>query len=109
MENILTRAVGSKQAVEADICELNCFRDDQLIICSDGLSTKVTPKEITAITASHPPAHSCRTLVQLANERGGDDNISAVVLRVIAVRREHGSVLGKWIDRIKQRLTSTET
>jgi protein phosphatase len=106
MGNILTRAVGPKDVVEADICELNCFKDDQLVICSDGLSTKVTPQEITAMTTAHPPAHSCRALVQLANERGGEDNISAVILRVTGVRRKHGPVFGKWLERVKQRLAS---
>jgi protein phosphatase len=106
MGNILTRAVGPNDAVEADICELNCFKDDQLVICSDGLSTKVTPKEISAITSAHPPAFSCRALVELANERGGDDNISAVVLRVAGVRRERCSGIGKWLERIRQRVTS---
>jgi len=106
MGNILTRAVGPKNVVEADICELNCFKGDQLIICSDGLSTKVTPQEISAMTAAQPPADSCRALVQLANDRGGDDNISAVVVRVTGVRRAHGSAIGKWLDRIKQRITS---
>jgi serine/threonine protein phosphatase PrpC len=42
----------------------------------------------------------------LANERGGDDNISAVVLRVTGVQRQHESVFGKWLDRMRQRLTS---
>ena len=106
MGNILTRAVGPKHAVEADICELNCFKDDQLVICSDGLSTKVEPKEIIALAIAHPPASACRAMVQLANERGGDDNISAVVLRVAGVRRRHGSVFGKWIYQVKQWLIS---
>jgi protein phosphatase len=109
MSNILTRAVGPKDAVEPDICELNCFRGDQLVICSDGLSTKVTPQEIAEITAAQPPASSCRTLVQLANDRGGDDNISAVVLRVTGVRRTQGSVIEKCLEWIKQRLTSIGT
>jgi PPM family protein phosphatase len=104
--NILTRAMGPKDTVEADICELNCFKGDQVVICSDGLSTKVTPNEISAITAAHPPADSCRALVQLANDRGGEDNISAVVLRVTDVRRKHCSGIGKWLDGIRQRITS---
>jgi protein phosphatase len=106
MSNILTRAVGPKNVVEADICELNCFKDDQLVICSDGLSTKVTPNEIIAFTGAHSPAASCRAMVALANERGGDDNISAVVLRVAGVRRRRDSVFRKWMNRMKQRLTS---
>lgn len=106
MGNILTRAVGSKSAVEADVCELNCFKGDILVICSDGLSTKVTAAEILSITSSRPPAAACRRLVELANQRGGEDNISAVVLRVTGVRRNPSSFFGKWIGRMKQRLTS---
>jgi protein phosphatase len=106
MCNILTRAVGPKNVVEADICELNCFKDDQLVICSDGLSNKVTPNEIAALTDAHPPASSCRAMVALANERGGDDNISAVVLRVAGVRRRRDSVFVKFINRIKKRFLS---
>ena len=109
MGNILTRAVGSKSAVEADICELNCFKGDILVICSDGLSTKVAPAEILAISAAQPPAAACRTLVELANQRGGDDNISAVVLRVTGVRRNPSSFIGKWVGWMKQRLTSIAT
>jgi protein phosphatase len=109
MSNILTRAVGSKLAVEADICELNCFKGDILVICSDGLITQVTASEILAIAGAQPPKAACRTLVDLANRRGGDDNISVVVLRVAAVRRHSCSVLGKWFSRMKQRLTSIGT
>jgi serine/threonine protein phosphatase PrpC len=106
MGNILTRAVGPKSLVEADICELNCFKDDQLVICSDGLSTKVAPREILSLTTAHPPGSACRAMVQLANERGGDDNISAVVLRVAGVRRQHRSVFIKWVYQVRQRLAA---
>lgn len=102
MGHILTRAVGPKMAVEADICELNCFKDDRLVICSDGLSTKVTPLEISAIAAAHSPADACSAMVELANERGGEDNISAVVLRISGVRRRNGTVFGKGVDRLRQ-------
>jgi len=104
MGNILTRAVGPKNLVEADICELNCFKDDLLVICSDGLSTKVAPQEILSLTSAHPPDSACRAMVQLANERGGDDNISAVVLRVAGVRRPHDSIFRKWICQVRHRL-----
>jgi protein phosphatase len=106
MGNILTRAVGSQEFVEADICELNCFKGDILVICSDGLSTQVAATEILAIAATQPPAAACRALVDLANQRGGDDNISVVVLKVTSVRRHDSSGFGRWIGRMKQRLTS---
>ena len=106
MGNILTRAVGSKDTVDADICELNAFKGDVLVICSDGLSTKVPPAEIMSIAASQPPGQACRELVDLANARGGDDNISAVVLRVTGVRRGAHSVFGKWLGRARRRLAA---
>jgi protein phosphatase len=104
--NVLTRAVGPRGTVEADICELNCFKGDALVICSDGLSTKVTPAEIMRLASSRSPAQACRALVNLANERGGDDNISAVVLQVTGVRPNSSSVLGRWANRMKKRLAS---
>ena len=106
MGNILTRAVGSKDTVDADICELNAFKGDVLVICSDGLSTKVPPLEIMSIATSRPPDEACRELVDLANARGGDDNISAVLLRVTGVRRGSHSVFGKWRARVRRRLAA---
>jgi len=104
--NVLTRAVGSKPAVEADICELSCYKGDILVICSDGLSTKVALPEILSIVTSRAPTHACRTLVDLANERGGDDNISIVIARVADVRRNYSSTLTRWVAQLKQRLLS---
>jgi protein phosphatase len=109
MGNVLTRAVGPKKAVEADLCELNCFRGDVLVMCSDGLSTKVSPPELLSIAGSRPPAEACRRLVELANLRGGDDNISTVVLHVNAVCNRRASMVGRWFRRLKRRLTTTRT
>jgi protein phosphatase len=104
--NVLTRAVGSKPAVEADMCELSCYKGDIVVICSDGLSTKVALLEILSIVTSRAPAQACRTLIDLANERGGDDNISIVIVRVADIRRNHPSTLTRWVAQLKQRLLS---
>jgi protein phosphatase len=104
--NVLTRAVGSQPAVVAEICELSCYKGDILVICSDGLSTQVALLEILSIVTSRAPAHACRTLVDLANERGGDDNISIVIARVADIRRNHPSTLTRWVGHLKQRLLS---
>jgi len=104
--NVLTRAVGSQPAVAADICELGCFKGDTLVICSDGLSTKVALPEILSIVTSQAPAQACRTLVDLANERGGDDNISIVIVRVTDIRRNHVSTFNRWVGQLRQRLFS---
>jgi protein phosphatase len=102
--NVLTRAIGPKATVEADLCELRCYRNDVLVICSDGLSTKVGAAEIQSIAGNRPPHYACRTLVDLANERGGEDNISAVVVRVTRVRTQNSFFAGRWVDRFKKRL-----
>jgi PPM family protein phosphatase len=86
--HMLTRAMGIDDTVRADICELQCFKGDTLVIASDGLSNKVSAEEIREIVAAKRPARACRILVDLANERGGDDNITVIVLRVKNVRRK---------------------
>jgi protein phosphatase len=67
------------------VCELQCFKGDSIIICSDGLSNKVTAAEMAAIVTAAAPAAACRTLVDLANQRGGEDNITVIVLKVTAL------------------------
>jgi protein phosphatase len=59
-----------------------CFTGDILVICSDGLTDMVATEEILASVTRYPPAEACRELVDLANDRGGTDNISVIVLRI---------------------------
>ena len=80
--HILTRAVGTEKSVKADIYEIQCFRDDMLVISSDGLIDKVSPQEILKLTRNNGPHAACQKLVELANDRGGDDNITVIVLKV---------------------------
>lgn len=80
--HVLTRAMGVKATVEANICEVPCFTGDILVICSDGLTDMVATEEILASVTRHPPDEACRELVDLANDRGGTDNISVIVLRI---------------------------
>ncbi len=80
--HLLTRAVGIDETVWPDVCETPCFKGDVLVISSDGLSNKVTPEEILEIAGNKPPRKACAALVDLANERGGDDNITVIVLKV---------------------------
>ena len=81
--HMLTRAVGTQETVQPDVREEAFSEGDVAVICSDGLSDKVTPGEILRIVLSEKPEKACRALVDLANKRGGDDNITVVVLRVI--------------------------
>ena len=80
--HVLTRAVGTDETVQADIFEIQCFKNDILVISSDGLSDKASPEEILTLVNSNGSDAACRRLVDLANERGGDDNVTAIVLKV---------------------------
>ena len=84
--HVLTRAVGTEGSVKADICELQCFRDDIIVISSDGLNDKVSPDEIREIVRNITPQATCQNLVNLANDRGGDDNITVIVIKVKMVK-----------------------
>ena len=82
LSHVLTRAIGTHSQVKIDIFELECFSDDIFVISSDGLTDKATPAEIQAIVETETPRNACRKLIDLANDRGGDDNITAVVVKV---------------------------
>ncbi len=104
--NVLTRAVGPKASVEADLCEISCYPHDVLVLCSDGLSNKVSPPEILNVVSSHPPREACRTLVDLANQRGGEDNISVVAVRVARMPRNRPSGVSRWRMWLKSALAA---
>jgi protein phosphatase len=66
----------------ADISEIQCFKGDVLIIGSDGLTDKVSKEEIHEIVKKDRPEKACRKLVDLANDRGGEDNVTVIVLKI---------------------------
>jgi serine/threonine protein phosphatase PrpC len=103
--HMLTRAVGIEETVKPDICEIQCFKGDILVISSDGLSDKVSPEEILGVVNKEQPDRACRSLVDLANERGGDDNVTVIVLNIKRVRHERGGIIGL-ISRIGQGLSN---
>ena len=98
LQHVLTRGMAAKERVRPDICESPCFGGDRLILCSDGLSGKVAPDEMLAMAASHSAPEACRALVDAANRRGGDDNITVIVLDVNKPN-SLGRRLRRWISR----------
>ena len=92
VRHVLTRAVGTEKSVKADIYEIQCFRDDILVISSDGLNDKVSPEEILKLAHNNKPDAACQKLVELANDRGGDDNITVIVLKVKLVKKSQHKV-----------------
>ena len=99
-KHILTRAIGVNESVQADICESQPFKDDIFIICSDGLSDKVSPEEIRDVVKIQAPAKACHTLVEIANKRGGDDNITVIVVKVIRTEKKKECGITKLFLRI---------
>src|SRR5262249_54013134 len=81
-QNVIIQALGTSPTVEVDITTLQLCSDDRLIICSDGLSNKVGPEELREIASQNDDlAFACRRFVEMANERGGEDNITVIVAR----------------------------
>lgn len=82
--NILTRALGIEPQVEVDLWELSAVPGDRFLLCSDGLFNEVEPDVITAtLRALTDPTQAAQELVRLANEGGGRDNITCVVVDIV--------------------------
>lgn len=85
--NVVTRALGMEATVQVDVQEQEARRDDTLLLCSDGLSDMVDdPVMLEAVVqAGDDMEGACAALVELANARGGKDNITAVLVRFAEV------------------------
>jgi len=83
-KNIITRSVGFERTVAVDLMGIELQVDDRFVVCCDGLSNLVEDPEILAIADGPSLVEAAERLVALANERGGDDNITVIVARVDA-------------------------
>ena len=97
--HMLTRAMGIEETVEPDICEIQYFKGDMVVISSDGLTDKVNPEEILDTLKRESTEKACQSLVDLANERGGDDNITVITLKVKSIQNGKGGIL-RWLSRL---------
>ena len=84
--HILTAALGSGAQVAADISPepFRLQKDDSLVLCTDGLWSLVTEREVASVIDENSPGDACRELVDIALQRGGPDNVTVLVLRVAA-------------------------
>jgi len=80
--NIITRSVGFEEQVAVDMMGVEVQRGDQLVICCDGLSNLVDDQEILGVVNGCAIDDAPQKLIDLANERGGDDNITVIVASV---------------------------
>ncbi|HEV3120675.1 MAG TPA: protein phosphatase 2C domain-containing protein [Isosphaeraceae bacterium] len=87
-KNVITRSLGPDPNVEVDLeGPYAVEQGDVYLLCSDGLTNFVNDHELGAFAANFHPDDACRYLLHLANLRGGQDNISVVIVRI-----------GPWID-----------
>ena len=85
-KNVIMRSVGVAEDVEVDVVEVDVRSGDTFLACSDGLSNLVDDAEIATIVREHFLHRVPEVLVDLANERGGGDNITVVVAYAIDER-----------------------
>jgi len=77
--NSITRFVGDPRGVAPDVFVEPLKGRDRVVLCSDGLTRHVAPEEIASAVTAAPAGAAAQALVDLANERGGEDNITVVV------------------------------
>ena len=78
-KNMLTKALGCTAFVEPDVMVKGFQKDDILLMCTDGLTNMVREDQICEIIKENPES-ACDVLVNKANENGGQDNITAVII-----------------------------
>ena len=82
MRNVITRSLGYQEDVEVDLTVRGIQKGDQFLLCSDGLSGHVEDDEMEEHLLNYRPQEASRKLVELACERGGEDNITVIITRI---------------------------
>ena len=80
--NVITRCLGVKSTVDVYVTSDTVQDGDTLVLCTDGLWTLLEESELRAIVEQYDPQESAKRLVARANENGGPDNITTVVVRI---------------------------
>ncbi len=80
--NVITRAVGIQESVQVDTLIVDLLPGDTFMLCSDGLHGYLADDEVAPLVAAVSNAELPQRFIDLANERGGKDNITAVVVKV---------------------------
>lgn len=98
-KNIITRALGQWENLEIEIQDLELIDGDRLLICSDGLTNMVNDAEIEALLNAYTnPEAACKALIEVANDYGGRDNVTTIVVdyhQPNGVLAEIGKLFGK--------------
>lgn len=90
--NVITRSLGASPEVEPDIYCEEVKKGDLLVLCSDGLSGYVKDDEIKELVTAWSPSLAAMKLIDRANEHGGGDNITAVVISIADVQKSSNRI-----------------
>ncbi len=81
--NLVVRALGAGPSLEVDLTDIDIAAGDRLLLCTDGLTNLVGDAVIAGVLSRvHGPAVAAASLVALANEQGGDDNVTVIVVDI---------------------------
>ncbi len=78
-KNVILQAVGLSTDVRVAIARLALRQGDRFLLCSDGVSNAISDDELRELLSGSKPHDACKAMIELANERGGDDNQTAIV------------------------------
>jgi PPM family protein phosphatase len=82
--NIILQALGTAETVQVDLTFVDLCQNDVLMLCSDGLSGMIRNDEISEVLQKAPgPLDACKELTERANQAGGHDNITVIVMKVV--------------------------
>jgi PPM family protein phosphatase len=90
-KNVILYSIGSERVPKIDLFEHELTTGDIIVLCSDGLTRHVDDEEISSIIQQQAPAEATKSLIEMANERGGQDNISVAIIRYGAGQAERPS------------------
>ncbi|MBI4850434.1 MAG: serine/threonine-protein phosphatase [Acidobacteria bacterium] len=90
--NVILQAIGNAESLQVAVSTINLEEGDYLLLCSDGLSNKLSAQELVMYAINYSPEVAATNMVTLAKQRGGEDNITVVLARFegngLASRRE---------------------
>jgi serine/threonine protein phosphatase PrpC len=93
-KHVISRAIGTQAKIRVEVPELPLTLEigDSFLLCSDGLYDLVEESEMVELIGNNTSQQACKLLVDLANSRGGYDNISIIIIKILKAVRASGNV-----------------
>ena len=105
-KNVITKALGLSPSLEPDIKTVQLKNDESLLLCCDGVNAHLSDDDIKKIVQETPdPQHACKKIVDMANDKGGTDNISLIILsKPLDLKELDSKKLSEYEDTISELL-----